>query len=251
MLEILVVVAIIALLIAVLMPTLAAARRQSKQLLCQTNLATIAKGWHAYLGDSKGKFLKSVKATDNVQANFGGKQGAIAAYQGPRPLNRYVGLPPVVWSGAELFRCPFDVGFGRELPTSYDYRGNSYHMNHILVGPPGPPGLQVPPGDPCGDVLKRVFERAADLSLSQIKGESRLLLVGDLGWYNAWERSYESADQVNWHTPAGFHNIAFMDGHVRLVKIRKGIHVDDQYTLIPFADLIPPVCEYQTEAKLP
>jgi prepilin-type N-terminal cleavage/methylation domain-containing protein len=54
LIEVLVVVAIIALLIGILLPTLRKAREQSKRVVCSSNLAQIARGIHTYTADFKG-----------------------------------------------------------------------------------------------------------------------------------------------------------------------------------------------------
>lgn len=236
LLELMVVVAMISLLVALLIPSLAAVRRQAKQSICQSNLRTIAVGWHEYLLTSKGKFLKSGPGCSNAQTNFGGRQGVLDAYRGPKPLNRVFGWPLSTTKGAEVFRCPFDRGSGRALPTYFDYRGNSYHTNLLLVGPPGSPGLQLHPGDP--EAITQAYQRVAELDLAEVTtSPSLLLLLGDLGWYNAWEASYTVEDEINWHTPTGRHNIVYLDGHVLLAEIEKGKWGTASYTLIPFLDL--------------
>jgi prepilin-type N-terminal cleavage/methylation domain-containing protein len=248
LLEVLVVVAIIALLVAVLLPTLKAARLRAKQLLCQTNLASIATAWHGYLADSKGFFLKSQTAAANESINYGGKQGKLASYQGKKPLNRYIGLDPVTNGPADIFRCPFDTGTMMAQPTCHDYYGNSYLMNHMLVGQPG---LQSVPGDPCGEVMKRVSGKIAKLSTSTLSNESRLILVGDYGWYNAWNLLFPPGFHVEWHRRKMHHTIAFMDGHVKLTYIRKGMNVTDQYTVIPFRKEQAEIGQCQAEVPVP
>ena len=91
LLELLVVVAIISLLVAILIPALGRARQQAKKMKCQTNLHSIASAWHQYLIEFEGRFLKSRSGRDNEQINYGGKQGAIELFQGPKPLNRFLG----------------------------------------------------------------------------------------------------------------------------------------------------------------
>ncbi|MDM8005423.1 MAG: type II secretion system protein [Phycisphaerae bacterium] len=249
LLELLVVIAMIALLIAILIPALVQARRRVNQLVCQTNLSTIAKGWHLYLAASGSKFLKSGPGLDNVQVNFGGKQGRIAAFQGPKRLNPSLHLPPVTWSdeAARIFRCPFDSGSGRAQPTFFDYQGSSYQMNHLLVGPPGPPGLQPKPGDPCFAVLERAFKEVTDLNTGSLANEAKLLLAGDCGWYNAWESGIGPKDHIDWHGRPMWHNLAFMDGHVKLTRIRKGMHTTSDYTVIPSRQEQVEVCTCQQE----
>ncbi|HOW73883.1 MAG TPA: prepilin-type N-terminal cleavage/methylation domain-containing protein [Phycisphaerae bacterium] len=235
LLELLVVVGIIALLAAILLPALHQARQQAKQVQCQSNLRHIASGWQAYLNDSKGRFLKSVKARDNYEINYGGKQGRTSAYRGKKPLNPYLGLPKVVGK-AEPFHCPFDCGSPplRISPTCHEDFGNSYLMNHLLVGPPE---VTASPDEPCRDLVARVSERTGSVSISDLKNTAKLLLVADYGWYNTWWRELTPESHIEWHSRSGYHNVAFADGHVGFIRIRKGIYTSEQYTVIPFFDL--------------
>ncbi len=237
LLEVLVVVAIIALLIAALIPSVGAAQRHAKDLACQTNLRAIAGAWQQYLTESGGRFLKSQRARDKTEINFGGRQGDRHQDYGARPdrpvdkpLNRYLGLPPVVRTGADLFRCPRDSGSDAIRPSCFDSFGSSYLMNHLLVGPPNQQAL---PGA-CCEIWQSVVARIDSLNVSQLADPARLLLVGDYGWYNAWSDVYTPEDHLDWHGRPMHHNLAFMDGHVRLTRIRKGIHATDHYTIIPF-----------------
>lgn len=263
LIELMVVVAIIALLTAVLLPSLAAARRQSKHLLCQTNLHSIAQAWHSYLSESDGWFPKSEKTSDNEQVNYGGKQGTGGKYYGsepdspvPKPLNRSLNMPLVVRTGADVFRCPFDTGGGGIKPTCFDNRGTSYLMNHLLVGPKS---LQPRSSDPCKTVMEEMENsknpprrsRIENLKSSDLDNGSKLLLVGDYGWYNAWEYTVPYDRHMDWHRKAMHHNLAFADGHVAFVRIRKGLHTTSQYTVMPFVDLQSKAGECQAEVLPP
>ncbi len=248
LLEVLVAIAAIALLIAVLMPSLGKARWQSRHLLCQTNLASIGKAWHAYLADSRGWFPKSLVGIENKEINYGGRQGKVVGYLGPKSLNRYLGLALVTERNAETFRCPFDRGSGSARPTCFEYYGSSYLMNPMLVGLPS---LLVAPTDPCRPVLKQVSARIAKLNVSQLANESRLLWVGDYGWYYAWNWQMPARVHVEWHSQAMWHNVAFVDGHVQFTRIHKGLHTTSDYTVIPYREQQAAVCECQREVHYP
>ena len=60
LIEVLVVVAIIALLAAILMPALKEARRVSKRTLCLTNLSQMAKAFQSYLQNNRDTFPTDV-----------------------------------------------------------------------------------------------------------------------------------------------------------------------------------------------
>jgi len=243
LLELLVVVAIIAVLIALLLPSLVASRRQSKLVVCGTNLRQLAVGWHSYLDAHKGDFLTA----SNAQTEYGGKQGRIldSSRQVPRPLNRFVGLPPVIHSGAGVFSCPSDTGYSGvgqrqegestlEDSSFFDYYGTSYLTNRFLVGPADPVVSAV---DPFAKVVSdKLLPRLHSLNRSQIRQESRVLLMGDGGWDDAWNMASHAV--AEWHGRPRMYNIAFLDTHVETLEIRKGLYVAGKYTLIPFADLL-------------
>ncbi len=124
--ELLVVIGIIAVLIAIIMPSLSRAREQAKQIQCLSNVRQIGMGFYMYAGDNKGIYPRF--------ADWGGEypedwiywendrdpaQSAIALYVG--------GFT------AEKFRCPSDDltrypghisgGYG---PYLYSYSFNTY-----------------------------------------------------------------------------------------------------------------------------
>ncbi|MCK4659193.1 MAG: hypothetical protein KAV82_06685 [Phycisphaerae bacterium] len=243
--ELLVVVAILALLIAVLLPSLRKARQQSKLVVCQSNLRQIAVGWQNYLIEHQGAFLQGI----NVRLSYGGRQGTAESFGGnpdkpkPKPLNPHLSLPLVIRDDAEVFHCPSDRGSPYAGPTHFDYYGTSYHTNVMLVGQNK---IQFNPfTDPCRYVLNKVNRRLSGIRRSQIGNESRLILLGDHGWYNEWGRGTNYV--IEWHHHRATHNVAFMDGHVSFMRIHKGVHVTPEYVVIPFKDLADEACQCQPD----
>lgn len=243
--EVMVTVAIISLLVAILLPCLSTARRHTRLIVCQSNLRNIVNAWGAYLADSHGAFLKSARLKDNVQINFGGRQGRSSPFRGPKPLNRHMNIPRVT-DDAPAFRCPVDTGSGRVRPSCYEYYGSSYLMNIMLVGPPS---LQIAPDDPCKPVLSRASRRIEELRIEHVSDQSRLILVGDYGWYSAFHPLLGPEFHMEWHERAMRHNVGFMDGHVSFIHFRKGIFTDSDYTLIPTAPEQSDICRYQSEVE--
>ena len=82
-----------------------------------------------------------------------------------------------------------------------------------------------------------------------VDAPSRLLLIGDYGWVNQWSPSVDL--RTEWHVRRGHHNLAFLDGHVDFLRIRKGLLVTAACRVLPFADLdrlaIP--CQEETREK--
>ena len=50
-----------------------------------------------------------------------------------------------------------------------------------------------------------------------------------------WEQQYKS--YAEWHVKPDCYNLAFLDGHIAFVKIRRAYYVTDDYSVIPFKDL--------------
>jgi prepilin-type processing-associated H-X9-DG protein len=156
----------------------------------------------------------------------------------------------VTQSSADLFRCPSDSGSRDVTGTHFSYFGTSYRMNILLVGQ----GKVIwASGDPCNGnpkTLDEVNRRLPNLNRRSVGNESKLLLMGDAGWLTLWDGIVVDPNQLYyWHLRANHHNMAFMDGHVELVRIRKRVHTTPQYTLIPFADLAEAVVSRQREIK--
>jgi len=250
LIELLVVVTIVTLLIAILLPGLREARQQTKRTLCQANLRQIAVGWHCYLDENRGVFLQG----NNVRLNYGGRQGngsptwgADPAQPVSKPLNPHLSLPFVVRDGAEVFRCPSDQGSAFVGPTHFEYYGTSYHTNVMLVGQDQ---VQFNPfADPCKEMLAKVNERLPGIKRSRIGNDGKLVLIGDHGWHDEWDRGIPCDQRVEWHHQPHTHNVAFMDGHASFVRIHKGIHAGLDYVVVPFKNLATETIECQEEVE--
>lgn len=253
LIELMVVVALLALLLGLLIPALVTAREKARLIMCQSNQRAIVFAWHAYLKDNRDRLPRgSLMAT-----KFGGKQGQQDDYKGGRLLNRYLGIPSVVEKGSkvEVFSCPGDTGGLVQVypepvnSTHFDYWGTSYRANRFMIGPMPP---EVSWFNPCQTLIDQLRARFDHLSLnvSTLSSESRLILVGDYGFIN-WQNTDNSEEPVEFHARsyrssshipydplyASRHNVGFVDGHVSFTQIRKGIYVCAGYTVIPFRDM--------------
>ncbi len=242
LLEVLVVVAVIALLTAIMLPSFTAAREQTRRAVCASNLRQIALAWNVYLNDSKGFFPYGA----NQNVNYGGLQGNGSQSYGKnpnkpvsKPLNRCLRLPTVLRTGGAVFKCPSDQGLTSVQPTAWQYYGTSYYPNDLLVG------RQLWPvaGLPCSDIWARLVGDSsawppvpgmiARLKRDRIDNESLVMLSGDFPWYDNWDASVPDRFPY-WHSRKGMHNIVFMDGHCEFLPIRKGIYVTSRWSNIPF-----------------
>lgn len=286
LIEVLVVVAIIALLVSILIPAFVSARDSSRLIVCQSNQRQITFAWHNYFRDNRDRPPRD----DLVYARFGGKQGRALNFGGPedpidnkRFLNKNLGLPLVVGvyphnvpssqlaevatpripDAVRIFQCPGDTGpfiqtdSNIAIPTNYfDYYGTSYRASRYIVGPMPPLPSK---SNPCFDLVWKVRKRFLEMTigLSTIHNESRLVLMGDYG-FDDWQNSDVARAPQQFHartkrntvslTTGGgwaYYNIAFVDGHVALTGIGKGIYVCGAYTFVPFRDLQQPFAEAQ------
>ena len=238
LLELLVVISVIVLLIGILVPSLSAARRSGQRTQCQANLREVAAGWHIYLDEYDGRFLQTV----NASINYGGGQGSIVVFQGPKPLNASLALEPILPEAASVFRCPSDRGGGPAKDHHFRWCGTSYVMNPMLTQP----GLQVAPNDPCEPQLTELSQRLPGLTRSRVGPESKLILAGDFGWGYDWDRN-DAINRARWHTSTPEHNLAFMDGHAAFTRIRKGLHITQDYHVTPFQDMVGALVSTQQE----
>ncbi len=230
LIELLVVIAVICVVIAVSLPTLSLGRRQARTLDCRGKLRSIAQAWEMYLGDYHGAFCKWPMAN----LCFGGWEGDDTSLAGiQRPLNRYLGLPVVLKSpdqAADAFQCPCDKGRPEEEdPPAFRWYGNSYQTNVLLIGDARKGWL------PDANLLTELNRRIGNVTTDAVSNPSLLLLVGDHGWANCWEPRLPA--KTYWHGRKCGHNLAFLDGHVSLLRIHKGLYRTDAYTVLPFADL--------------
>ena len=90
LIEVLVVVAIIALLISVLLPSIQNARQQTREVVCRTRLAELYRGHAFYAADAKGRFphydwwlWDNTPGTPDAQVNF--VHGMYSKWAGARP----------------------------------------------------------------------------------------------------------------------------------------------------------------------
>lgn len=253
LIELLVVVAVISLLMAILLPALAKARAVARRISCQSNLRQLAIAWKAYLQDNDGVFyntytIRLVRKDSQPNMRYGGWRGFGILGTDPRPLNKYLRLPPDIENrnSAKIFCCPADNGGipGRGYQKVYDYFGNSYNANPCLIGQAGFTfNLWYSPYTGIvKDFGDRTNVRVKEVTLDVIGNPSRLLLFGDYGWFNQWrpkehlmwDRFKEYAE---WHGREAHFNIAFLDGHVKLLQIHRGIWVSSDYCVLPFPEL--------------
>jgi prepilin-type N-terminal cleavage/methylation domain-containing protein/prepilin-type processing-associated H-X9-DG protein len=238
LIELLVVVAVISLLMAIMLPALTKVRQIANRVVCRSNLKQIALAWHMYLNASDAKFLQGT----NRDITYGGWEGLIYLNE-PRPLNKHLRLPAVSESETEAkaFKCPADRG-GLVYPEPmYTRFGTSYKTNNLLIG------QDTVTSQLAGDIELRdkINERLKGVKLTCVANPGRVLLIGDYTWQHCWKRIVPRTGE--WHGPRCYHNLAFLDGHVEFLMIRKGLFVTDEYCVLPFSELYGLALEVQQE----
>ncbi len=120
MIELLLVIVIIAILVAMLLPALANAKRTAKVIVCMSQLKEIGIAGVLYTNDSDKRFPAAHSSTWVGQKSTGMSQLDIT----DRPLNTYLGYN-TDGELCEMGRCPFD------LPGSgYIYGTHTFIENH-------------------------------------------------------------------------------------------------------------------------
>jgi len=222
--EVLVVIAIVGVLIALVLPGVAAARESGRRTACASNLRQIALAWELYLdNESDGVFAISGK---NIQFCYGGKVFGRVAPLSKEPearlLNAYIGLSSSRNSKAPVFRCPSDNGMTHYIDytqseTTYDRWGNSYPLNGAIIAG------EIDPED-CEPAVPHVPLRIDEIEFPP----SMFVLVGDqqMLYTTAGTRRYSAL----WHDRFGLlMNLAFLDGHAALTRVEWGVSLTSRY----------------------
>ena len=237
LIELLVVIAVIATLLAILLPALNKARELADRIACKSNLRQITNAWYMYFDDHDGVFYQDI----NANIIYGGWEGVVFMSE-PRPLNKYLSLPEIAESETEakVYHCPADNGGLAGMGLSiYSYMGTSYQTNIFLIGQDQVGWM------PSEELKDAINARLKGLMLTQVDNPSRLLLMGDFGWLNQCRPNVPRIG--DWHGKAYHHNLAFLDGHIEFLHIRKGLYITPEYTVLPFSDLYDLARDVQEE----
>lgn len=134
--ELLVVIGIIAVLIAILLPTLARARDQAKSAQCLSNLRQIGQGLMLYTNANKGFLVPGWIANTNSNGPGIENYATILVGQKYLPAPKQFDFQSVESQGDSVFRCPDGVDVKHELgagaaglgnpATKEDARGGQY-----------------------------------------------------------------------------------------------------------------------------
>ncbi len=237
LIELLVVISIIALLMAILLPTLGSARETAKALKCYSNLRQLTIAMNAYIADHKGGFSiprrSFVGDWDGTPDSGGGSPVAGYSEMTDRDLFDYVG------GNLEVFKCPIAVENGiaqgvRAEDMHFTYTQNwmtSVGSGVISVGGftasafktldrvPGSPSKTALVMEENGDVLPLDWYRfemnnGECLVLPLLPRSSRWDSIGSFH-RGSPQVQLQFAAQGKWRRD-GLSHVGFLDGHVAI-----------------------------------
>ena len=234
LLELLICLAIVAVLVGLLLPLLHHARGASLVTVCQSNLRQVGVGYQGYLQDFE-RFPAEPAVERGGEAatpewHYGGVDyvgaGRVPVVTAARPINAYItgGDAGDQVRSALVFRCPADRGVsaGTPLPGKpvtwddadantplFERFGTSYLANPLLSD------RARAFGEPFAMDTEPEPVRLQEIAVST----SRLLVAGDPVWHAATREAgsadASAIDDLSWHTARARGNFLAADGSVR------------------------------------
>jgi prepilin-type N-terminal cleavage/methylation domain-containing protein/prepilin-type processing-associated H-X9-DG protein len=185
--ELLVVIGVIALLIAILLPTLGRAREQAHRTACMANLRSIGQAMYLYTQVHHDRLPNSAPAT-TWDATLGGRALLELA---------------ATYSQAQIFRCPSDIDPDLTEITNSDYFAeNSAHTSYEFFtiwwpGKDGPMLTRMKGQAPLAWDLDGGEAKPSPLQNHGLKGGNILIADGHVEWRHRGEWI-----SGNWPAPA-------------------------------------------------
>ena len=235
MIELLVVISIIALLMAILLPTLSEARESARAVQCLSNLRQVGMAMDFYANDYDDSYcgMQPIGQTnnasvymwvgDNGQAVGGGIPDFSLFGADKRPLNRYVSSATAD-TDVPVANCPSDEVVAQLTGTSY-----AANMNFTYDGTSSNPWLNEHQNVIYGQTASNGGWRIP-IKRTQVPKTSLFVLGGEAGAHYA-VRSWTPGNSTNelngnvkpqelfWHHASRKWNTAFADGHAGVIEV--------------------------------
>lgn len=186
LIELLTVIAVIAVLSAILIPAVGRARESANQSKCVSNLRQIGVAVQSYANDHKGRY---------PEASFSGPDGKPWC----RVIEPYVGMESDGTESGNLFHCP-----AVEDDLHHGWSDYGYNTN-LGLGKPQDNGVSA----------RRV--NIADPAKIVVVGDSGDVATGNASWQfkaKQYARGWESETSVPHCRHNGMANLVFLDNHV-------------------------------------
>jgi len=220
LIELIVTIAVIAVLLGLLLPALSKARHAGFEAVCANNLRQLNAAWQGYIADHQETFPLARVQPDwhFAGVTFVGVD-KLPVLDRERPINRYLGGSHMAGEAlSKVVMCPGDTGVWQRSSrsgergfsilgqaggeTCYQHYGNSYSANPWLLD----------------SRLAGLDGVARPLRLSDIMVDaSRLLVAGDATWRYAFPTSIEADAglEASWHGKPDCGNFLAADGSTR------------------------------------
>ncbi len=209
LIEVLMVISIIAILAALLMPSLSAARSKAKQAGCQNNLKQLALSVLMYSADNDGKLPENTPEGQGKNPWVSGSMKVLSDSTNETFIRQGKLFPYA--NNVAVYRCPADPSRTFGLP-----RARSYSMNGWM-------GSRYMEAEPTERVF-RTFVRESELA---VVGAAKLWMLGDeheASIDDGWFLVTMDDSQPFASSPATRHQLGyalnFADGHVAVYKLR-------------------------------
>ena len=227
LIELLVVISIIALLLAILMPSLTAAKKQAQAIVCMSNHRGLIQGYRFYLDDNDQKLPSAIVWGSNHAwvhpptledgTIRGGAGEDVLLEDRLRGIERGSMFPYV--GSVEVYRCPGDLRLkrGTDLGSSPAYQ---MYRTYSIQG-----GLN---GEEKG--LNQHGEKICPKKSNDIKNVAQVYVFveefydGKAGNFNtgSWQLDMKKNGESWWNVVAMWHRdrgtLSFLDGHAETLK---------------------------------
>lgn len=203
--ELLVVIAVIAVLAALLLPAINRAKESANRSKCAANLKQLGAAVHLYAADHDGNIYVPPVITTVFCAGKGVPGRPVDAEI--RFLNPYLGGPFSANADVPVARCPSDHG-KPGVPLQYDASGTSYLFNYTTPKNPG-----------SAATLRSLPVGTTAYKLVNVVQPSKTLMIADQAAFNY---ALGGDNNQRWHkgpTDDVYVNACFVDGHVQFLRI--------------------------------